>query len=357
LAANKYVGLFGDQPTIKDGKTLRLGFQNVGGVPTKAGQPKDDFLRAGINKYDFDIMGIAESNVKWDFIPEADRLYNMTKNWWESSHLITSHNKTSSDRNKKQYGGVAMWSLGQAAHRIPAKGQDPGGLGHWAWVQYRGKSDCSLLVITAYRPAAPQGGPFTVYAQQRTALLACNDTRCPRAAFLEDLCKEITDATQKGNNIILMLDRNEDQLQGQLFSTLSALQLREAISGKHGHQATVCSNLSNAPIDGIWCSNQLQIKASGYLPFHDLLPNTNHRVLYIDMTYEMAFGTNLPRILRPTMRRLKCGEPRCVENFIASYYSMTYSVRPRISNSNPPTLLQMLNKKTLKNLMTSAARP
>jgi hypothetical protein len=41
----------------------RLGFQNVGGVLTKAGQPKDNFLRAGINKYDFGIMGIVETNV------------------------------------------------------------------------------------------------------------------------------------------------------------------------------------------------------------------------------------------------------------------------------------------------------
>jgi hypothetical protein len=139
-------------------------------------------------------------------------------------------------------------------------------------------------------------------------LLALNDSRCPRVAFIEDLCKEITAAIQSGDNIILMLDGNEDQIQGHLSHVLLDLQMREVITGKHGHQATVISNLSDTPIDGIWCSLQLQVKAAGYLPFEELIPNTNHRAVFIDMTYEVAFGTNTPRILRPTMRRLKCGD-------------------------------------------------
>lgn len=92
----------------KNERTLCLCFQNIGGVPSKAGHIKDEFLRGGISKYDIDIMGVVETNLKWDHIPDEDRLYNRSRYWWESSHLITSHNTNSKERSKKQFGGVVM---------------------------------------------------------------------------------------------------------------------------------------------------------------------------------------------------------------------------------------------------------
>jgi hypothetical protein len=53
-------------------------------------------------------MGVVETNLKWDHIPDEDRLYNRSRYWWESSHLITSHNTNSKERSKKQFGGVVM---------------------------------------------------------------------------------------------------------------------------------------------------------------------------------------------------------------------------------------------------------
>jgi hypothetical protein len=44
---------------LKNGNTLRIGFQNIGGVPLEAGKAKDNSIRTGITKFNFDIFGIA----------------------------------------------------------------------------------------------------------------------------------------------------------------------------------------------------------------------------------------------------------------------------------------------------------
>ncbi|MFN9981474.1 MAG: hypothetical protein ACK53Y_16235, partial [bacterium] len=83
---------YGTQIRKKEKHILRLGFQNIGGVPTTGGKAKDDFIRAGISTYKFDIFGIAEVNVNWRVIGEGDRNTNRTRYWWETSQLAQAFN-------------------------------------------------------------------------------------------------------------------------------------------------------------------------------------------------------------------------------------------------------------------------
>ncbi len=69
---------YGDQITPKEKHTVRLGFQNIGGVSTKAGSAKDDYIQHNITKYKFDVIGLAEINVNWSYVKENDRLINRT---------------------------------------------------------------------------------------------------------------------------------------------------------------------------------------------------------------------------------------------------------------------------------------
>jgi hypothetical protein len=64
---------------------------------------------------------------------------------------------------RKQFGGVALFSLGSTAHRVIAKGLDRTLLGRWCWTLYRGKNNQTL------RPNPPSG-PFSTYAQHRQFL-------------------------------------------------------------------------------------------------------------------------------------------------------------------------------------------
>ena len=157
---------FGDIIKNKETNTLRIGFQNIGGFSTTANRAKDDVIRIGISKYDFDIFGMAELNIDWRMSKEDDKLYTRTREWWEHLHLSFSNNTATTPCKELQYGGTAIFSLNKTAHRVISKGQDASKLGRWCWTRYRGKQHHTLRIITAYRPNPP-GGPFTVYAQHR----------------------------------------------------------------------------------------------------------------------------------------------------------------------------------------------
>jgi hypothetical protein len=58
-------GPWGLLPGIKMDDSLCLGFQNIGGFPESPLHPKNDLIRSFVLKNEFDIFGLAESNVNW----------------------------------------------------------------------------------------------------------------------------------------------------------------------------------------------------------------------------------------------------------------------------------------------------
>jgi hypothetical protein len=210
-----YGDIFGDFITRKEENILRIGFQNIGGFPIDRGKHKEGIIRKGITRWEFDVFGLAETNVDWRIVREEDKLYFRTKEWWESLHLSWTHNSTQKPITTRQFGGTAIFSMGPAAHRVVDKGADPSNLGRWTWTRYRGKNNYTLRIISAYRPNPPNG-PFTVYAQQNAYFHTTGNPRCPRKAFLQDLCKEINEYLECGDSIILMLDGNSNMRQGDL---------------------------------------------------------------------------------------------------------------------------------------------
>jgi hypothetical protein len=127
--------IFGDSIPLKQMNTLRLGFQNIGGLPLIGNKHKDDIMRCGISLWDFDIFGIAETNVDWRLVKEEDRLYLRTKEWWESVHISHSFNCSGTPVTAQQYGGTALFSISNASHRVIEKGADPFNLGRWSWTR------------------------------------------------------------------------------------------------------------------------------------------------------------------------------------------------------------------------------
>ena len=47
---------------------------NVGGLTPHKNTLKDDLLRQGVSTYDFDVFGMAETNLDWWMVKEEDRL-------------------------------------------------------------------------------------------------------------------------------------------------------------------------------------------------------------------------------------------------------------------------------------------
>jgi hypothetical protein len=61
--------------------------ERSGGSPTKLGKLKEDNIRQGIQKWEFDIFGMAETNLDWRMLSELEKLPHRTKEWWEHQHI------------------------------------------------------------------------------------------------------------------------------------------------------------------------------------------------------------------------------------------------------------------------------
>jgi hypothetical protein len=102
--------------------------------------------------------------------------------WWETQHISWTNNRTSTPRIVKQFGGTALFSINQAAHRVIDKVWDKTNLGRWTWARYQGKNMQSLRIVVAYRPNPPQG-PFSVYAQKMLISTLSPEVFVPEKAF------------------------------------------------------------------------------------------------------------------------------------------------------------------------------
>jgi len=320
LVGDLYVGHFGDSIYVKQNNTLRIGFQNVGGFPTQKGKIKEENIRQGVTKWDFDIFGMVDMNLDWQLLNEQEKLPFCTKEWWDQQHVSWSHNRNNPPRQARQYGGCSLFSINQAANRAVDKGFDKSNLGRWVWTKHKGRGNHSLRVITAYRPNPPQG-PFTVYVQHNAHFHTIGRDVCPRIAFVTDLVEEIQQFMEAGDHIILLIDGNSNMKSSDLSKALKQMSLQEAILARHGKNgpATHKRNATNSPIDGIWLSPGLQIVKGGYFEYDEVFPS-DHRCLWVDLSFLTAFGHNMPPLHKRQPRRLHCRDPRLVQNYVRLFH-------------------------------------
>lgn len=234
-------------------------------------------------------------------------------------HIGWTHNSTSRPVTSTQYGGVALFSIGNAAHRVIEKGSDNSKLGRWNWTRYRKKNQTSWIMM-AYHPNLPKG-PSTVYPQQNAYFHSIVFPKCPRKAFLQDLCQELTIFLDAWDHIILLLDDNSNTKQSHLKASLELCTLHKVILAKHGRQglSTFRQNNTRNPIDGIRASPNIMIQAGGYFTYDSVFMKTDHRCLWIDISYTTAFWHNMPSVFKPSVRRLHCKDPRPIVNYVCTY--------------------------------------
>ena len=261
---------------------------------------------------------MSEMNICWHLLPLSQRLHERTIGWWETLHLSHSYNRHANSSSAYQKGGVAVLSINSAAHRVVTSGQDSTGLGRWTWTKYRGQHNVILRVVSAYRPVLNKTGALGVYNQHRRLLYDNDDDRCPRLAMIEDLCAEVLRWMEEGDQILLGMDINDNVTLQSVRQPFRDIGLEEVIT--HRHQGPVPStyNRGLAPIDGIFASSTLQDVSCGYLAFGDGVPS-DHRCLWIDIPYSIAFGHDIPPCVKPSARRLKCTDPRTVKQYLDYY--------------------------------------
>jgi hypothetical protein len=161
-------------------------------------------------------------------------------------------------------GGVTLWNINKAAHRVTTSGQDTDGLGRWAWTQYRGRNQVSLRVVTAYRPVRNTTGAMSVWNQQRSYFDGKDDDRCPRDLFNIHLAEAIRSWMAAGDQLVMALDANEVVRSGTVHEFLLDLGLIEAIIDQHGSDGPSTFEHGSSPIDGLFVSSTLLGLRCGY---------------------------------------------------------------------------------------------
>jgi hypothetical protein len=136
---------WGLPPGLKLDDILRVGFQNFGGFPEFASHFKNASFRQFILQHDFDIFGLAETNLKWCILPAASQFYERIRNTWSKTHTSLAYNRTVPSRDPRKLKGQSEFR--QYGGVVSGSGRDPTGLGRWTWTSYKGQSSVSLKVV------------------------------------------------------------------------------------------------------------------------------------------------------------------------------------------------------------------
>jgi hypothetical protein len=134
--------------------------------------------------------------------------------------------------------------------------------------------------------------------------------KCPRDSILDDLGAFIDSNHEAGDQIILGMDCNEDVTTPHWLSWLRKRGLRNGII-KDNITSPSTYHKGSYPIDGIFVSPTITVRQSGYHPFGTF--PSDHRSLWIDISYNNAFGYQMTNITIPSAQRLKTGDPRIVK--------------------------------------------
>ena len=283
---------------------------------------KNQQLMRFVKQNDMDVIGLSECNLNWKHIQPADRLEERTIGWFESLHISTAYYATYNTVQPYQFGGVSLWSVNQAAHRVMSKGVDTTGLGRWSWTRYRGRNGITLRVVSAYRPVLNKEGPTLVWNQQKTFWIKKGESECPRKLMTIHLCEAINSWQEMGDQIVLGIDTNEsikDESPTSFSTAMSEAGLIETILDQHGKNGPTTYRNGTKSIDGIYVSSTLRGCRCGYFPFQQPF---DHRGIWIEIPFTTAFGHNIPPIVRAASRRLKTEDPRRVKSYQDKYIKL-----------------------------------
>jgi hypothetical protein len=302
----------------KPPNTIRIGLHNIQLLPENSRHYKSRQLIHHIVQAELDLLMLNEVGLNWKAVPADNQWVERTTGRLQDSKEVFAHNTTEPDLTDTiQYGGVGMLvATKELANCIISTGKDPTNLGRWVWIRIQGEEGHTVRIATAYRPCESPG-VSTVFHQQVRGLSKNEDHRNPIEALTEDLAKAIQVWKEAGDHIIIGMDANEDVRYGGINLAFKGLGLREAILDKHSDKsppATQNRNTNRQPIDGIWTSVCISISAGGYLPFGDACPS-DHRMIWVEIQYSIAFGQRSPEIAKIQPKRLKTCDPRIIKKY------------------------------------------
>ena len=298
---------------------LLIGFSNVQALPAKRSGKKNFDLTGFLDDFRFDHFGVADTGRCWSKLDSEDRIPNRFRGHFpsRSTKYTVANNRTDPTASAFQHGGTLSMTMDKMVGYAIEAGRDPSGLGRWTWQLFRGKGGAKIRIVTSYRPVPGSADGQSVHAQHLRKFLEDGEIRDPRQAFLTDLGVLLKEWHGQGDQILVMGDLNEYVRSRQLRKFFSDHHMRELITDRHGKGPdTTKSNESGVAIDGIWGTPGITIKAGGYLPFNQCV-RSDHRALWVKISYQVAFGTLAPPLRKVGARRLRLNDEVSMRKFSA----------------------------------------
>jgi len=202
-------------------------------------------------------------------LPHSQQLSERFQDPRWAKHRVSSTNNKHEKVEKFQYGGTAVATFDQAAHRVSSTGGDTSGLGWWSWTLFEGQNKYRTRVISAYvHCKSAENRRKTVYNQQRRYFLSQGNPECPRKLFQLHLVKLIKQWQQHGENVVLLIDMNETlakmgPIQPALLYECQLTDPIRAIYHDNKSKLPPTSLVGSVTIDAIFVSPQLCIIAKG----------------------------------------------------------------------------------------------
>ena len=140
------------------------------------------------------------------------------------------------------------------------------------------------------------------------------------ALFIRGLCKFLGDLRDKGNNVVLSMDANDNVWDGEATKALMKIGIFEAVVSNHGGKnvpATCVTNKQWKPIDSIWTSPGLNVLKCGFLPFHETYGfQSDHQLISTNICNEDLLGHHPQHIHCAPGSNVKSKNPDIREMYI-----------------------------------------
>ena len=330
---------WGDNIIQKHKSHFRILTVNINGLPKLRTHPKYGTIREKVATYQVDIIGLSETNLKWNQFSSYDRLSQRTSKWWENTHCSYTYNSHDASHSKFQPGGTALISRNLLSNKAQSlRKYDPSGLGRWVSTLYHGQHPKTLRIIQIYRPCKPNPHSNNgVFQQHSRYLLQKHITTCPRDQMLNDLHSFLTNCINNHEQLIVMGDFNEDITLPAITNFFSSLNMHNVLHTLHPslfNSSIHTHSRGKTIIDGIFASRAIVALKGGLLEDHTF--DSDHKPLWVDLSLDAIFGSNNPPFIPPHCRRLKNEDPRVVAKFNLEYAKL-------LSQNQLPAALTILS--------------
>ena len=305
---------FGDKLNRKSKEVMRYTFQNIRGFGTSNKHERALAIKQFIEKYEVDVMCMAEVNQNWRNLRRTNTLEQICRKWFERTRTMSSYNSHNRERGYHLPGGVGSIVQGPLALRAIGRFHDERQMGRWGSQLFQGKKGRTIRFVSVYVPnVTKEHGNKKIFCQQQDVLLRLKISGAVLKVFWEDFWAQIDTWREAGEQLVIGGNWNEKVTDKKFLKPFLDRNLVPAIQERHGTNLPATFKKGSRPIDEIFVSSTLKVVRAGYGVIGET--KGDHRPLWIDITMESALGTLPPTLHSRQPKRLRCKDPRIVDKY------------------------------------------